>query len=100
MQHIHPVSEPPCSGKDNNKRKVCAERAHQILVDTVLFDKWDQQLDLTVPKIKAFFAMTPKKMEDALKDLEIPCEDVESAARDLVECEHECSAQTLMDNED
>jgi hypothetical protein len=42
-------------GKYNKKQKVGAGRAHQILVDTLLFDKWDKQLDLTVPKIKAFF---------------------------------------------
>jgi hypothetical protein len=78
---------------------VGAERAHQILVDTLLFDKWDQQLDLTVPKIKAFFQMSPKKMEDALNDLVIPDEDVDSAIRHVAECKRECLAQTLMDDE-
>jgi hypothetical protein len=86
-------------GKHNKKQKVGAERAHQILDDTLLFDKWDKQLDLAVPKIKAFFQMSPKKMEDALNDLVIPDEDVDSAIRNAAECERECSAQTLMDDE-
>jgi hypothetical protein len=56
-------------------------------------------LDLTVPKTKAFFQMTPKNMEDALNYLVIPDEDLDSALRHVAECERECSAQTLMDDE-
>lgn len=31
-------------GKVNKRQKVGAERAHQIILDTLIFDKWDQQL--------------------------------------------------------
>ena len=71
-------------GKRNKKQTVGAERAHQILVETLLFDKWDKQLDLTVPKIKAFFQMTPAKMDDAIQISALPAKDVEEASRSLI----------------
>ena len=86
-------------GKVNKKQKVGAERAHQILLDTLIFNKWDQQLDLTVPKIKAFFQMTPKKMEDAIDTSEIPSDDVDEASRHLIEQEIEISALSMMESE-
>eukprot|EP00559_Dactyliosolen_fragilissimus_P007958 CAMPEP_0184871406 /NCGR_PEP_ID=MMETSP0580-20130426/40701_1 /TAXON_ID=1118495 /ORGANISM="Dactyliosolen fragilissimus" /LENGTH=1005 /DNA_ID=CAMNT_0027374063 /DNA_START=1121 /DNA_END=4139 /DNA_ORIENTATION=- len=85
-------------GKVNKKQKVGAERAHQILLDTLIFDKWDQQLDLTVPKIKAFFQMTPRKMEDVINAAEIPSEDVDEASRDIIEDELEMSALTMIES--
>mmetsp|Transcript_21013 Transcript_21013/g.29472 ORF Transcript_21013/g.29472 Transcript_21013/m.29472 type:complete len:980 (-) Transcript_21013:30-2969(-) len=85
-------------GKVNKKQKVGAERAHQILLDTLIFDKWDQQLDLTVPKIKAFFQMTPRKMEDVINAAEIPSEDVDEASRDIIQDELEMSALTMIDS--
>ena len=41
-------------GKNNKKRTVSAERAHDILSNSILADKWDEKLILTVPRIKAF----------------------------------------------
>lgn len=43
-------------GKKSKKQKITAERAYQILIDTVIFDDWEQQLVVTVPKIKSFFS--------------------------------------------
>ena len=86
-------------GKVNKKQKVGAERAHQILLDTLIFDKWDQQLDLTVPKIKALFQMTPKKMGNAVNASEIPSEDVDEASRQLVDIELQFSALSMMDDD-
>lgn len=48
-------------GKINKKRKVSADRALQILHDELVSNDWVQQLDITVPKIKAFFQLTPAK---------------------------------------
>lgn len=63
-------------GKTSKKQKVTAERAHQILVDTIISDDWEQQLVVTVPKIKSFFQMTPARMRDAIKETKSPREDV------------------------
>jgi hypothetical protein len=84
-------------GKTNKKKKVGAERAHQILVDALIFNKWDQQLDLTVPKIKAFFQMTPAKMNDAIQMSVLAAEDVEEASRCVIDIEREATALSMMD---
>ena len=86
-------------GKVNKKQKVGAERAHQIILDTLIFDKWDQQLDLTVPKIMAFFQMTQRKMEDVINAAEIPSYDVDEASRHLIEDELEMSALAMMESD-
>ena len=86
-------------GKSNKKLKVNAERAHQILVDTLIFDRWDHQLDLTVPKIKAFFSLTGRKMDEAITALEIPFDDVDAVSRRLVECERHATALSLLDED-
>ncbi len=85
-------------GKTSKKRKVGAERAHQILLDTVIFDQWDQQLVVTVPKIKAFFQLNPRKMEKALDSCSLEVEEVDEAARALVEDERAINAESLMDD--
>ncbi len=87
-------------GKVNKKQKVGAERAHQILLDTVVVDRWDQKFIITVPKIKAFFQLTPKKMEDTLASHEIEDVDVNDAAVRLVEAERELSAMEMLDATD
>ena len=84
-------------GKNNKKRKVGAERAHQILIDTILLKNWDQQLDVTVPKIKAFFAMTPTKQKNTIDQLLIDTEDVKEATEDLLENERNAQALSLVD---
>lgn len=87
-------------GKVNKKQNVGAERAHQILLDTVVVDRWNQKLIVTVPKIKAFFQFTPKKMEDTLASHEIEDVDVNDAAIGLVEAERELSAMEMLDAND
>lgn len=37
--------------KTNKMKKVGADRAHQILLEMVIFDQWDQQLVVKVPKV-------------------------------------------------
>jgi len=86
-------------GKNKKKLKVNAERAHQILVDTLIFDRWDHQLDLTVPKIKAFFSLTTRKMDEDISALEIPFEDIDTVSRRLVECERDITALSLLDKD-
>ena len=83
-------------GKVNKKRKVGAERAHQILLDTVVVDRWDQKLALTVPKIKAFFQLTPRKMEDAIESHELAADDVANATALLVERERDLEAMDML----
>lgn len=85
-------------GKTSKKRKVGAERAHQIVLQTTLVDKWNEKLTLTVPKIKAFFSLTPGKMEDALNKLAIEKSDVEAAEAKLIDIEREVEAYGLDDD--
>lgn len=84
-------------GKVNKKQKVGAERAHQILLDTIVVDRWDQKLIVTVPKIKAFFQLPPRKMEETLASREIEANNVDDAARILIEEERELSAMEMLD---
>lgn len=84
-------------GRNNKKQKVSAERAHQILLDTILVGKWEEILDVTVPKIKAFFAMTPTKQRSTINQLSIDTEDVKVATEDLLENERNAEALSLVD---
>ena len=65
-----------------------------------MVDRWDQKLIVTVPKIKTFFQLTPKKMEDTLASHEIEDVDVNDAAVRLVEAERELSAMEMLDATD
>ena len=84
-------------GKINKKQKVNADRAHQILVDTILVGEWAAQLDLTVPKIKAFFSMTPTKQRSTIEQLSIDPADLQQAEEALVETERNTEALSLLD---
>jgi len=35
-----------------------------VLIKTVLNESWDEKLIVTVPRIKAFFSLTPTKMKE------------------------------------
>jgi hypothetical protein len=50
-------------GKDCKSRKVSADKAHQILLTEIIPNNWHAQCIVTVAKIKAFFSLTPKKMD-------------------------------------
>ena len=84
-------------GKINKKRKVGAERAHQILLDTVIVDHWDEKLVVTVPKIKAFFQLSPKKMQDTISTQEIETNQIHEAAMELVDNERDMNAIDMLD---
>lgn len=59
--------------------------------------RWNQTFIVTVPEIKAFFQLTPKKMDDTLASLEIENVDVNDAAIELFEAERELSAIEMVD---
>ena len=44
--------------------QITAEKAYDILFDTVIKYDWQQKMRLSVPKIKSFFFKTPAKMQD------------------------------------
>ena len=64
------------TGKRDRKRKFGTEQAHQILFDAVISCNWQQKLIFTVPKIKAFFLLSPAKMEAALTNCDLELEDL------------------------
>ena len=55
-------------GKIDKKRRVSAESAFQQVVDGVIFDNWDQQLVVSVPRIKAYFSMIKKEQDKNISD--------------------------------
>lgn len=55
-------------GRNNKKRKVGTERAHPIL-DTILVGNCAEMLHVTIPKINAFFALTPNKQKSTIEQL-------------------------------
>lgn len=74
-------------GKQNKNKQVSAEKTHQHLIDTILANKWDEQLILTVAKIKSFFQLTPVKINKAIESsklIELDPDDVESAEIKIV----------------
>ena len=87
-------------GKRNKKRKVSADRAHQILMDTILIHHRDKKLILSVAKIKAFFQLTPQKMEESIRTCTLETEEVLEAEQKLIAAERETTAQTLQDFDD
>ena len=56
-------------GKENkNKnRRITAEKAYDILHETVIKYDWEQKLTLSVPNIKSFFSKTPEKIEEIME---------------------------------
>lgn len=87
-------------GKVNEKQKVEAKRTHQIPLDTVFVDRWDQNLIVTAPKNKAFLQLTLQKMEDTLASYEIKDIDVNDASKGIVEAERDLSAMKMRNAND
>ena len=60
-------------------RQITAEKAYDILFDTVIKYGWQQKMTLSIPKIKSFFSKTPAKMEDTIQGVsdEITNDDME-----------------------
>ena len=72
-------------GKANKKHKVSADWAKEILNTMLIHARWDDQLIITVPKIKAFFSMAPSKiMVRAIELAEVEQVDVDQAAAEQV----------------
>ena len=76
------------------EQKVSAGNARRILLDSV-FDKWDEQLVVTVLKIKAFFP--PKKMNDVFERLFLDADDVENATKAVIDFERHIEAALFDD---
>ena len=70
-----------------HETEVSAESAHRILFDSVVFRKWDELLVVTVPKIKAFYQLTSKTMDEVLERLVLDADDFENAAKDIIDFE-------------
>ena len=54
--------------ENQQKAQVSAER-HKILINSILVDHWNEKLTVTVPRIKAFFSLTARKMQELAKKL-------------------------------
>ena len=54
---------------------------------------------MTVPKIKAFFLLTPKKMDDVLERLALDADDVENSTKDIIVFERHIGAAMVDDVE-
>ena len=54
-------------GNIDKKRKISADRALRILIDELIYDDWEQRVIISVPRIKAFFALTPSKQKNAIE---------------------------------
>lgn len=87
-------------GRNDKKKKVTAERAHQVVVDTVIAGSWDEILLCSVSKIKAFFQLTPKKMEQTVAKGRLGNDAMYYSTRDMMLEEREDAALTLLDGED
>lgn len=85
-------------GKDK-KKKVSAERAHQVVIDTVLVGLWDEMLYCSVAKIKAFFSLSEGKMKKAIAEQQVEEGDVYEIARGIIQEEREEGALSLIDEE-
>lgn len=66
-------------------------------MDSLLVDKWDEQLVVTVLKIKTFFQLTPAKMDNILNKLQLDADDVEEVTRELIKRQREIEAATFDD---
>ena len=51
--------------------RIAVEKAYYILNETVIQYDWEQQMILSVPKIKSFFSKTPEKMEEITEKMDI-----------------------------
>ena len=92
-------------GKQDKKRKLSADRALQIILDEIISDNWDERLIVTVPRIKAFFGLTPAKQQNAIQDSFTQVEhnefnvSVREFEEELVENDTEAAAESPLDIE-
>ena len=57
-------------GKGEN-RIITAEKVYDIPNETVIHYDWEQQIILSIPKIKSLLYKAPEKMEDIMEQIEI-----------------------------
>ena len=84
---MHKLAELYEIGTTSKKKKVTAERAHQILIDNYFMDQWDAIVDITVPKIKAFFSLPRAKMKASVDTFCIDSDIVDEATQAIVDIE-------------
>ena len=85
-------------GRKDKKHRVSADSAHSSLNSVLLSHDWNQELNTTVAKIKAFFQMKPGKMKSMIENNEeIPASAVEDAELSQVESERNANALVLVD---
>ena len=92
---LHALRELYQLGASDKKRKVSADRALQILFDGILLDNWEEKMVVTVPRIKAFFSITPAKQKSLLMQKKGSNEDDEFNTSVQVLEEHEVHKECM-----
>lgn len=82
-------------GKQNKKYKISAERAHAILLDTVIPTSWEDQLHCTLAKVKQFFG----KDHSHQGEYKFSQTEIDDIIEDMINEEREAHAMTLLDVE-
>ena len=70
-----------------------------MLIKTVLNESWDEKLIVTVPRIKAFFSLTPTKMKETPSSRVVDNEQVLHETADIVAQARDEGAMDLLDIE-
>ena len=86
-------------GNVDKKRKISADRALRILIDELIYDDWEQRVIISVPRIKAFFALTPSKQKDVLENTS-PNKDIDQYKQLVQNIEEEEINMECIDNAD
>lgn len=87
-------------GAKNKEHRVSAERAQRILLETVLLDKWEEKLTVTIAKIKSFFSADHAKQRRAIELEVLEAQDVERATDEIIAAEEAKHALDLLDVEE
>ena len=86
-------------GNVDKKRKISADRALRILIDELIYDDWEQRVIISVPRIKAFFALTPFKQKEFLENTS-PNKDIDQYKQLVQNIEEEEINMESIDNAD
>ena len=55
------------NGNKNKYRLIAAQKAYDLILDTVIKYDWQQQMTLSVPKITLLFSKTQSKTQDIIQ---------------------------------
>lgn len=97
LQHLYEL------GNLDKKRKISADHALRILIDELIYDDWEQRVAISVPRIKAFFALKPSKQKESVdnashtKVIDQYQQLVQNIEEDEINMECMDSADTLQD---